>query len=577
MKQIGAILIMLLVAASASANMRVEFVPGEIIVKFKPAVIEAEPEVEYAQPNYIYRTMAVPNDPLASQQWAVQNTGQTIVTPATGFTAPDSVANPGTLSADMNLTQAWDIHHDCGSIIVAVLDTGINYNHEDLSANMWTGGPSCTPECRASCTGINGDNCVDNTKTPMDDNGHGTHVAGIIGAVGNNNKGTTGICWSTQLMAVKVMDNTGAGTTANIVKGIDFAIANSANVINMSLGYYTYDATLYTALSNANSAGIAVVAAAGNDTNDNDSTPFYPCDYGLPNIVCVAALDQTFNLATFSNYGQSSVTLGAPGVNIVSTWAGTETVATDQLTGGWIPAQTGNWSYEPLSAYQNGSLVSLNALVDPPNYDGVAALYNLSADDQAYKYFAGAAGASVLLQLQYFMFLNTPDLMNISYVVGKANPFVQYGGPWVAGGAVQLDSVTGSSSSNAVNATYDITPQCTDTPWCSIGFALESGTGPASFGVAIISFKIDSLDNTVTNAYNLEEGTSMAAPQVAGIIALVMAANPNYTAQQAINAVVYGGVPNANLTQVTTSGNSANALGALTYISPPTGLVIKQN
>src|SRR5712692_10206923 len=325
-----------------------QFVPGEVLVKFKPSAVAQErtasvtaqghtllanlnqpgwmhvklgagqtmetalaayrndPNVEYVQPNYIYHAAAMTNDTQYSQLWAFKNTGQTV-----GSFPPTS----GTVGDDMNIEPAWDHITDCSSVVVAVVDSGVNYNQEDLAANMWNGGPRFPNH---------GNDFVDNDNDPMDLNGHGTHVAGIIGAAGNNAKGTTGVCWNASIMAVRVLNAMGSGTTANIIQGINFAVTHGAKVINMSLGGGgAFDQIFSDAITTAQNSDVIVVVTAGNSTSNNDVTAHYPCNFTQLNLVCVAALDPNYALASFSNYGATSVDVGAPGTNILSTWAGT--------------------------------------------------------------------------------------------------------------------------------------------------------------------------------------------------------------------------------------------------------------
>src|SRR5260221_335445 len=163
-----------------------------------------DPNVEYAQPNYIYHASAMPNDPQYGQLWAFKNTGQTV-----GTFPP----NHGAVGDDIHIEPAWGQITDCSSVVVAVVDSGVNYNQEDLTPNMWDGAAAGFPNHGANCVG--NINCTGND--PMDLNGHGTHVAGIIGAVGNNNTGTTGVCWKATIMAVRVLNGSGSGSTSTTV------------------------------------------------------------------------------------------------------------------------------------------------------------------------------------------------------------------------------------------------------------------------------------------------------------------------------------------------------------------------
>ncbi|MGA2092683.1 MAG: S8 family serine peptidase [Sedimentisphaerales bacterium] len=188
------------------------------------------------------------------------------------------------------------------SIIVAVTDTGVDYTHPDLTANMWS-----------DANGSHGYDFVNNDSDPMDDEGHGTHVSGTIGAVGNNGIGVAGVNWHTRIMAVKFLDATGSGSTSNAVATIQYAIANGAKVINASWGGYGFSQTLYDTIAAARDAGIIFVAAAGNESNNNDSTPAYPASFNLANIISVMATTNTDASASYSNYGLTTVDLGAPG------------------------------------------------------------------------------------------------------------------------------------------------------------------------------------------------------------------------------------------------------------------------
>lgn len=249
------------------------------------AELRKRPDVEYAEPDYIYTIKAtIPNDPLWNNLWGL---------------------------AKIQAPLAWDITRGSQSVVVAVIDTGVDYNHPDLKDNMW----------KDPATGYYGKNCItgaSNPNDPMDDNGHGTHVAGTIGAVGNNGVGVVGVNWQVKIMALKAGDSSGISLSAAI-DCINYAIQKGAHIINASWGDYAYSQTLRNAIASAKNAGILFVAAAGNEEYDNDLTPLYPASYDLENIISVAATDQNDLLASFSNYGRNSVHVGAPGVGILST------------------------------------------------------------------------------------------------------------------------------------------------------------------------------------------------------------------------------------------------------------------
>ncbi|GAB4536033.1 MAG: hypothetical protein Fur0020_03780 [Thermodesulfovibrionia bacterium] len=300
-------------------------------VSVEDAIIQymSDPNVEYAEPNYILHTLNTPNDTYFRNQWALDNTGQ--------------YAN-GKPDADIDAPEAWEaweVSQGSRNIIIAVTDTGIDYNHPDLHGNIWhnSGETNCEDNVdndgngyRDDCTGWDFTRCewfneageCETTKSedndPMDEHGHGTHVAGIIGAVGNNGDGVTGVMWNVKLMPLRFLNSQGGGTTIDAIHAIEYAVANGARVINASWGGYDYSLSLYNAISSANNSGVLFIAAAGNDENNNDGqTPLYPASYDLPNIISVAATDQNDTRASFSNFGLNSVDVAAPGVYIFST------------------------------------------------------------------------------------------------------------------------------------------------------------------------------------------------------------------------------------------------------------------
>lgn len=517
------------------------------------AELAGDPNVEYAQPNYIYHaTSTTPNDTYFGSMWGLKNTGQTIGA-LSAANAPDSTQNPPTGSTsgkDMDLTSAWDVITDCSSVIVAVVDTGIKYDHADLSANMWNSGNGSIPN--------HGWNVITGASTPndpMDDNGHGTHVSGTIGAVGNNGVGTTGICWKVQLMAVKALDSAGSGTTTDIVTGINWAVSHGAKVINMSLGGSSMDSTMGTAIDNARTSGVVVVVAAGNDGTNNDTTPSYPCNFSKANLICVAALDQSYGLASFSNYGASSVDVGAPGVNIPSTWPYAVTATSDDFSAGWtyLP-NSGGWGVETL--FSGG--VGYPSLVEPSNWNGTAT-YSANADHHVYKTFnlSGATKASLAYEVDYDTETSV-DLFRI-YNYGAG------GDPVTSGTVIDTDSGT----SGYYNGELPVSASCL-TATCSIGLRFTSNATTQQTGVAFLQFQVmKSVYDTAH--YNVLEGTSMATPHVAGLAAMIFAYNPAFTYADVI-AAIKNGVPVSALSGKTKTGNAVNAMNALSYIQAPTGV-----
>jgi subtilisin-like proprotein convertase family protein len=204
-----------------------------------------------------------------------------------------------------------------------VIDTGVDYNHPDLVANMWHNTLDPIDGVDNDGNGLVDDyygaDFANNDGNPMDDNNHGTHVSGTIGAVGNNGIGVVGVAWNVKIMALKFLSASGSGYTSDAIDCINYARTHGAKILNNSWGGGGYDSALFNAIVAAKNAGIIFVAAAGNNASNNDTTAAYPANYAVDNVVSVAAIDRNNNLASFSNYGATTVDLGAPGVSILST------------------------------------------------------------------------------------------------------------------------------------------------------------------------------------------------------------------------------------------------------------------
>jgi len=254
----------------------------------------------------------MPNDPMFAEQWALNNTGQ----------------NGGKEKAHVDALKAWLKTQGSDKIVVAVLDTGVDYAHTDLVANMWfrpDNIPQYTDDELGTFNDERGFDATDNNSDPMDDNGHGTHCAGIIGAEGNNDEGIAGINWNVQIMPLKFLGKGGYGSTKDAIEAINYAIDRKQKGVNLriisaSWGSTQYSKALEDAIRAAGEAGILFVAAAGNDGSSNDKRPHYPSNYDLPNVISVAATDKNDQLASFSNYGTKTVHIAAPGREILSTW-----------------------------------------------------------------------------------------------------------------------------------------------------------------------------------------------------------------------------------------------------------------
>lgn len=289
------------------------------------AQYRALPEVEYAEGNGIItldqddagHKHVHANDEMFGQQWGLDNTGQ----------------NNGHAGADISATRAWAVTKGSDQIVVAVLDSGVDYTHPDLVSNIWT-----RPEmikayqdddltAAAPVNDLHGFNLVEDNGDPMDDNGHGTHCAGIIGAEGGNGIGVAGVNWNVKIMPLRFMDRDGTGTTKDAIEAINYVIDRkhagvNVRIISASWGSTAKSRALEDVIRKAYDEGILFVAAAGNAAANNDQTPHFPSSYNLGNVVSVAATNRNDQLASFSNYGAKSVQVAAPGEEILSTWLG---------------------------------------------------------------------------------------------------------------------------------------------------------------------------------------------------------------------------------------------------------------
>jgi len=275
---------------------------------------EADPNVEYVEPVYLYyaseltptpQSPVIPNDPRFSSLYGMQNSNDN----------------------DIDAPEAWGKQTGNSSILVAVIDTGVDYNHEDLQANMWrnpgeSGGGKESNGLDDDGNGYKDDyrgwNFVSNNNDPFDDNQHGTHCAGTIGAIGNNGKGVVGVTWTVKIMPLKFLGSDGSGTSEDAADAILYAANMGAVVASNSWGGGDNSQVIEDAIEYANTKGMLFVAAAGNESSNNDRVDSYPANYDLPNVISVAANDRNDNLASFSNYGKTKVHLSAPGVDILS-------------------------------------------------------------------------------------------------------------------------------------------------------------------------------------------------------------------------------------------------------------------
>jgi len=361
------------------------FAPDTWLVAL-PRKLEAVPEalagstnsgisIDYAEPNHLVRPMRTPNDPRFTNfsQWHLYNNSQ--------------------IDKDIKAPRAWDrrtsaAYGTTNKVIIAVIDTGVNYRHEDLAANMWTNpgeiaGDGFDNDGNGWIDDVYGADFVANDGDPDTTESHGTHCAGLIAAVGNNGLGVTGVAWNgAQIMALRFIQNN-SGSITDVVQAIDYAIAKRAQIINASYGSETSNSSELSAIVRASNAGIMMVAAVGNGGTDfigdnTDTAPFYPAGYNRSNIIAVGATDRNDNKAGFSNFGATSVDLMAPGVEMWSTTTGsTSSYTQGQGTSFAAPIVSGALALL-ISEYPNdsvstrrGRIVNTNAVDVIPALSGL--------------------------------------------------------------------------------------------------------------------------------------------------------------------------------------------------------------
>ncbi len=375
-----------------------------------------------------------------------------------------------------------------------------------------------------------------------DDYGHGTHVSGTIGAKGNNALGTTGVNWQVSILPIKAADENGEFSVADIISGINYAAAQGASIINASFGGSGYSQSEYDAI-NSNSS-ILLVAAAGNNSSNNDITPEYPSGYALPNIISVAATDQNDNLSSFSNYGQTTVHVAAPGSNILSTVPARASVLSNDLI------SAAGWTFNPGSSWSISGDILTNA--GYPNSDSSWAIspsLDLSSSTKC-KIELLITGSSEYNQ----------DILLIQIRSGS--------GAWQTLNFPQ----SGDYSDAWYSAASDIYSFDGKNPVQIRFYFTSNSTNNAYAGWSIKSLKVTASSSDYTSAYEYWDGTSMATPHVSGMAALIWSAFPAYSADQ-IKYIIMNSVDlKPSLSAKVSSGGRINVYNALMLPAKPTAL-----
>ncbi len=501
------------------------------------ARLEQQPGVVDAQPNFIYHALAAaPNDTHFGHLWGLGGT-------------------PG-----VGALPAWDRSLGAGQVI-AVVDTGVDLTHPDLLPNLWSG-PG----------GIHGHDFVDNDAVPDDFNLHGTHVAGTAAAAANNALGVAGVAPQAQIMGVRVLDAEGRGGSSEIANGIAFAANSGAGVINLSLGGLggAGDTAMSNAIALAESKGAVVVAAAGNGGDDgvgdnNDTTPTTPCTLPNANLICVASVTKTGVRSDFSNFGRTTVDVGAPGgdgsgdpdADVLSAkpaWANLVPEHFDSGFANWTASPpTGGWG-------PAGGGISGDSATDSPggNYaNNTNSQFQRTAID-----LTGQHGC----RLDFFLLLDGVQ------ADPSGNP-VDAVGVGVAATSLLAEEFAGDTGGFFERVEFAI-PGADNQSDVKPTFTFRSDSSVVGDGAYIDDFNLlcrgNSYPNTIAGDaaadggdYTAIAGTSMASPHVAGVAALVRAIDPGASPSQIVQALKNGAKPVAGLTGVTVAGGVVDAVGAM--------------
>jgi subtilisin family serine protease len=530
--------------------------PKGMTVKEALEIYKNDPDVEYAEPNYYRYATATPNDTEFDNLWGLHNTGQSVN------------GTSGTEDADLDAPEAWDITTGSSDVVIAVIDSGADYNHPDLSANIWinpgeVAGNGVDDDGNGYVDDIRGWDFVDEDNDPIDSNDHGSHVAGTIAAVGNNSTGVAGLCWAAKIMVLRFLNAFGEGDTANSIRAIEYANAKGAHVINNSWGGGGFSHALKDAID-ASSA--VVVCAAGNDGTDNDSTPDYPASYTSSNIIAVAATDQDDNLASFSNYGATSVDVAAPGTNIYSSKPSRQTVWSDNFDdndiSNWATGGDKNTWGTSDSLFFSGSY----SLTDSPGGE-----YENDTDSWAQAPVVDLFGISDP-KLEFELNGISESYYDFLYVEVSTDSL-----PWtnqdvLVGGVVFKSGISGSTLDNWLSATVDLKAYQGENT-VHIRFRFKSDNIETYDGWYIDDVTVTAASSSYDGTeYQYLDGTSMAAPHVSGVAALIKAQRPSLTNTE-IKAAIENSVDSkASLSGRVATGGRVNAHNSLVVPPAPSGL-----
>jgi thermitase len=510
-------------AADGMPGLQLVSPPARISVQEAVAYYQAQPGVRYAEPDYYRFADRIPSDPDFWRQWGHLNTGQVY----------REESPPGTPGADIKSADAWDMITG-GDQIVAVLDSGVDYLHPDLTANIWQ-----DPD-----TGTFGYDAITGDLEPMDLASHGTHCAGIIGAVGDNWLGTAGVAWQTRIMPIRFLNSFGTGTVSDEIASILWATKHGARVISCSYGSRSYSRAEHELM---NETDALFVCAAGNAGVNIDQTPYYPASLDLPNLITVTATDPNDNLADFSNFGSASVDLGAPGVDIYSTkhniyepvpiwrdpfdtfanWTGQGnwTLNTEQYVSP-LSSATGFVNRTGDTDNQSPVILTLQSPFKVSDLENPVLSYSWSLVGRNWSFSVeGSADGFSWQPLEY----TRGDLMLAPFIHRECK--------------IPVDMRTGHLYIRFV----------ADGEFCILG--LDDVTLADGYGTL------------VETRWGYMDGTSMACPQVAGMAAMLMSAAPEASVRDIRDIILVTTAPVPSLTGKTGTGGRADLAAAIEKIT----------
>ena len=527
-------------------------------VENKIAELKSDSNIEYAEPNYIrYPSTINTNDTYKNNLWGLDNTGQ-------------NIGGAGTVDADIDAPEAWTISEG-SSTVIATIDSGVAYNHPDLINNMWDG-TNCKDENGNFLGNCNhGYDFVDDDKTPLPSSdfaeyNHGTHVAGTMAAAKNNNTGIIGVAPKAKIMALRFNFS-----VQQEIRAINFVMQNGVKIIGTSFSGPSFSSAEYDAINRFRQYGGIYVAAAANDSNNNDITPYYPASYNLDNIITVAATDNNDNLASFSNYGKTSVDVGAPGNYIYSTLTGESNLFSDLLTSVTTPnlptnfvrgGSNNNWGTVNNATYGKvltGDLASSYATSSDTNITSPA--YDLSSSASAYVSFRSGCNTEYADGF--------PDHMSLEYSSDGGNTFNEI----IKWDEKYLAALSGTDANSTSGAVYTFNDLFIPNQYLVGNFKFrlrwvtnsnnDTGDG-ATNGCWVNSFNIRKLSDGSIPSYGYYAGTSMASPHVSGLAALLLSARQDLTYSQIRNIIFKTGDSLPSLNNIISTGKRINAFKALT-------------